>query len=490
MISSQTLWSRTFKTVFIMKRIQDAVKSNLNDLEEERSLCKRLFLKDFSSLILITFSKNSQPKFFNSSQQKPKLRPTKDFESKYNKFKAKLALLNSGTSTSKSSMVKNKGLVAKAYEWDEKRVLESVKNGEWVKISMIKVHALFEMEDNDERKTFLDYLCIDLNYVEEQRNNLVLKHRDLVQELNTCKEQLLILKQAKLDFLTMQHVNTEILKENQNLRKELKELTTIIETWLNSSNKVNQCISEQIPTQKKRILGVDQLTEDPSSSGQKYLVFVNIQIFESITMNLGSFGEETDMTTDPTPTYSRLMFLAAGDAVHIHVTPSIIKPMATSMIWRDDVHKSIFSLFPLFVKPTLSLTIMGDKNSNRPRTLGDYSRPSQEGYQDAIELPEGDKIQHLKDFLRIVDSIDLNGATRNTTRLCLFCFSLHDQAINWLDFPHHGLDLWLHVQIFYDHVDYTTQMAIDYVAGGRLRKLRPEEAWKTIEDLAQYEEEE
>ncbi|GJV31073.1 hypothetical protein Tco_1391473 [Tanacetum coccineum] len=56
--------------------------------------------------------------------------------------------------------------------------------------------------------------------------------------------------------------------------------------------------------------------------------------------------------------------------------------------------------------------------------------------------------------------------------------------------PHHGLDLWLQVQIFYDHVDYTTQMAIDYAAGWRLRKLWPEEAWKTIEDLAQYEEEE
>ncbi|GJU55345.1 hypothetical protein Tco_1229059 [Tanacetum coccineum] len=120
------------------------------------------------------------------------------------------------------------------------------------------------------------------------------------------------------------------------------------------------------------------------------------------------------------------------------------------------------------------------------------------------------------------DSVDLNGATRNTTRLRLFCFSLHDQAINWLDgllagsistwddlttreslydswnrfkdllrkVPHYGLDLWLQVQIFYDHVDYTTQMAIDYAAGRRLRKLRPEEALKTIKDLAQYEEEE
>ncbi|GJY83744.1 retrovirus-related pol polyprotein from transposon TNT 1-94 [Tanacetum coccineum] len=193
-------------------------------------------------------------------KKKPKLRPNKEFEKKYNKVKAKLALLNSGTS-SKSSMVKNKGLVAKAYEWDEEDVSldkndmtevkvhmaqtddenvvvgkESARNGEWVKISMRKVHTLLDKEDNDERKSFLDYLCIDLSYVEEQRNKLMLKHRDLVQELNTCKEQLLVLKQAKLDFLTMQF--------------------------------------EQIPSQKKRISGLDQLTEDPSSSGQIDLVFV------------------------------------------------------------------------------------------------------------------------------------------------------------------------------------------------------------------------
>ncbi|GJX85240.1 zinc finger, CCHC-type containing protein, partial [Tanacetum coccineum] len=144
-------------------------------------------------------------------------------------------------------------------------------------------------------------------------------------------------------------------------------------------------------------------------------------------------------------------------------------------------------------------------------------------------------------------SIDLDGATRNTTRLRLFYFSFCDQAINWLDHllagsistwddlttrflaqfsppertaklqndilmfqkhkdeslydvwtrfkdllqivPHHGLNLWLQVQIFYDHIDYATQMAIDHVAGGRHKKLRLEEAWETIEDLAKYEEE-
>ncbi|GJY19301.1 zinc finger, CCHC-type containing protein [Tanacetum coccineum] len=71
--------------------------------------------------------------------------------------------------------------------------------------------------------------------------------------------------------------------------------------------------------------------------------------------------------------------------------------------------------------------------------------------------------------------------------------SLYDAWTHFKDllqkFPHHGLDLWLQVQIFYDRVNSATQMAIDYAAGGRRRKLRPEVAWETIEDLAQYEEE-
>ncbi|GKB62836.1 hypothetical protein Tco_0919022 [Tanacetum coccineum] len=230
----------------------------LNDLEEEyqaRTLLaksKRFFKKDTQS----------------SPQHKPEPRPTKDFETKYNKVKAKLALLSSSASASKASKVNNKDLIDETYEWDEEvssddnvmvevKVLmalaeendavskEGARNGEWVKISMRKVHTLLEIEDNDDRKVCIDYLCIDLNYVEEERSNLLSKHRNLVYELNTCKEQLLVLKQAKLDFLTMQHVNTEILKENKNFRTELKELKATTKTWLNSSNKVNQFIGQK-----------------------------------------------------------------------------------------------------------------------------------------------------------------------------------------------------------------------------------------------------
>ncbi|GJT65966.1 putative ribonuclease H-like domain-containing protein, partial [Tanacetum coccineum] len=84
---------------------------------------------------------------------------------------------------------------------------------------------------------------------------------------------------------------------------------------------------------------------------------------------------------------------------------------------------------------------MGDKNPIR--TLGDYSRPSHEGYRNTIELPEGNNVvplrsdtirlvqngcsfhglrsedpnQHLKDFLKLVDSLNLDVANRERTRL-------------------------------------------------------------------------
>ncbi|GJV06187.1 hypothetical protein Tco_1343843 [Tanacetum coccineum] len=84
---------------------------------------------------------------------------------------------------------------------------------------------------------------------------------------------------------------------------------------------------------------------------------------------------------------------------------------------------------------------MGDENPIR--TLGDYSKPSHEGYRNTIELPVGNNVvplrsdtirlvqngcsfhglrsedpnQHLKDFLKLMDSLDLDGDNRERTRL-------------------------------------------------------------------------
>ncbi|GKB17115.1 MAK10-like protein [Tanacetum coccineum] len=52
--------------------------------------------------------------------------------------------------------------------------------------------------------------------------------------------------------------------------------------------------------------------------------------------------------------------------------------------------------------------------------------------------------------------------------------------------PHHGINLWLQVQIFYDHVNQATRHAIDHSVGGKLRDKSAKESWELIEDLALY----
>ncbi|GJR11033.1 zinc finger, CCHC-type containing protein [Tanacetum coccineum] len=44
-----------------------------------------------------------------------------------------------------------------------------------------------------------------------------------------------------------------------------------------------------------------------------------------------------------------------------------------------------------------------------------------------------DPNQHLKHFLKLVDSLDLDGENKERTRMRLFQFSLRDQASNWLE---------------------------------------------------------
>ncbi|GJU53627.1 hypothetical protein Tco_1227341 [Tanacetum coccineum] len=79
------------------------------------------------------------------------------------------------------------------------------------------------------------------------------------------------------------------------------------------------------------------------------------------------------------------------------------------------------------------------RDENPIRTLGDYSKPSHEGYRNTIELPEGNNV----DFLKLVDSLDLDGENKERTRLRLFQFSLRDQASNWLErLPAGSISTW------------------------------------------------
>ncbi|GJX18027.1 hypothetical protein Tco_0218859 [Tanacetum coccineum] len=90
-------------------------------------------------------------------------------------------------------------------------------------------------------------------------------------------------------------------------------------------------------------------------------------------------------------------------------------------------------------------------NENPIRTLGDYSKPSHEGYRNTIELPEGNNVFTPK---RV-------------------------PSFRW-----HRL--WLQVQIFYDHVNPATRRTIDQSAGGKLRDRNAKESSALLEDLALY----
>ncbi|GJU64115.1 MAK10-like protein [Tanacetum coccineum] len=156
------------------------------------------------------------------------------------------------------------------------------------------------------------------------------------------------------------------------------------------------------------------------------------------------------------------------------------------------------------------------RDENHIRTLGDYSKPSHEGYRNTIELPAGNNVvplrsdtirlvqngcsfhglrsedpnQHLKDFLKLVDSLDLDGENRERTRLCLFQFSLRDQASNWLErLPAGSISTW---------EDLTTRFLAQFFPPGRTAKLRNDilmfqqhhgeslsEAWTRFKDLLQ-----
>ncbi|GJZ67391.1 retrovirus-related pol polyprotein from transposon TNT 1-94 [Tanacetum coccineum] len=66
------------------------------------------------------------------------------------------------------------------------------RSGQWVEITMKRVHRLLSMTEGKERKHVLDYTHVDLQYVEDQRKDLVNKYNALKQDLALHKSELLL----------------------------------------------------------------------------------------------------------------------------------------------------------------------------------------------------------------------------------------------------------------------------------------------------------
>ncbi|GJW25511.1 hypothetical protein Tco_0039322 [Tanacetum coccineum] len=190
----------------------------------------------FSNNVIQEFQENSDDKSSSnsSSQADPKFQ--KDYKAGYKKMKAKLALLEASPSSSqnpKTFQPKNKGLVAETFDWDEEDVYDDEEvtqvkvlmaladdeltvekshaiNGEWVDITIRKVNTLLSIDEDADWQNYLKYINIDLKFVKEQRLNLLSKYNKIVFEFNKCRDELLVLKQAKLDAVTFQIQNTKL----------------------------------------------------------------------------------------------------------------------------------------------------------------------------------------------------------------------------------------------------------------------------------------
>ncbi|GJZ02417.1 zinc finger, CCHC-type containing protein [Tanacetum coccineum] len=55
--------------------------------------------------------------------------------------------------------------------------------------------------------------------------------------------------------------------------------------------------------------------------------------------------------------------------------------------------------------------------------------------------------------------------------------------------PYHGINRWLQIQKFYDHVSFHLKCEINHATGGKLRNKNADESWEIIKNLALYDHE-
>ncbi|GJX22427.1 zinc finger, CCHC-type containing protein [Tanacetum coccineum] len=150
---------------------------------------------------------------------------------------------------------------------------------------------------------------------------------------------------------------------------------------------------------------------------------------------------------------------------------------------------------------------MGDEN--HIRTLGDYSKPSHEGYLFQFSLrdqasnwlerlPAG-SITTWEDLTtRFLAQFFPPGRTAKLRNDILMFQQHHGESLSeaWTRFkdllqkvPHHGIDRWLQIQFFYDHVSFHLKCEIDCAGGRKIRNKNADESWEIIENLALYDHE-
>ncbi|GJW06291.1 retrovirus-related pol polyprotein from transposon TNT 1-94 [Tanacetum coccineum] len=291
-------------------------------------------------------NKTSTPSYpsSNTSFNKPKpYTPSisqKDYKGKYKGVKAEIAVLSEridelpkGKDDKRKSDKRksDKGFVAESFDWDDEFVSSEeeettkfkafmaitddepsvgkgdARSGQGVDITMKKVHRLLSMTDNEERKHVLDYTHVDLQYMEDQRNNLVKKFNTLKQDLALHKSKLRNLKNNVSINCSLQNKVIRVNLENGSLKDEIADLKKVIEKWTYSKVTLDQLLSEQIPGNIVKALGGKSRRKENNS---KEVLFTKADVskFEFAPMITSELEDDSDnqVPLPPLPKLTRV----------------------------------------------------------------------------------------------------------------------------------------------------------------------------------------
>ncbi|GJR48000.1 zinc finger, CCHC-type containing protein [Tanacetum coccineum] len=228
-----------------------------------------------------------------------------------------------------------------------------------------------------------------------------------------------------------------------------------------------------------------------SSNRGEYIPY-RYSAFGGNTRDLGSFGEETDKTTDLHQHLSRISTQKletasqiTRDAVTTH-TKTASQDLKTA---SECLRKPAFVCIVVDMSRKIGFCRKDGIGEQRGTSSIRYHPVGENGCSFHRLLFE-DPNQHLKDFLNLVDSLDLDSENRERMRLHLFQFSLRDQASNWLKrLPAGSITTW---------EDLTTRFLAQFFPPGRTAKLCNDilmfqqhhgeslsEAWTRFKDLLQ-----
>ncbi|GJV57222.1 hypothetical protein Tco_1458227 [Tanacetum coccineum] len=396
------------------KIIEDATKIEL-------SIEQKYFLEASTSTVTPTNASTSSSSSLKMPKSSKMLKYFQHLEKEINKLHA---LLDAKTAPIRTTFTNLEDTVLRRFCYDE------------VKLILDYLHAIYKVI----QKEFPTYVQVMMNVFysmeseldETLKQNEILKDQLLEATLTHDVEKCVLMGSES----TNDNLNDEIEKvkrESRDIQENLLKRIKILENVFQRSNTPyysrpirriqdfdelkDHCLTlKNTPYPHQRYAVYNTLVNKEEPTGFTTIRRIHQEdtaylAFGGNTRDLGSFGEETGKIS--------LSFLCVIYFV-IHSRQPPWETRILSVLLEITSHKGY--------RNTIELPV----GNNAVLLQSDTIQLVQNGCS-FHELQSEDPNQHLKDFLKLVDSLDLDGENKERIRLRLFQFSLHDQASNWIE---------------------------------------------------------